>query len=254
MEYTVQKLGRLAGISTRTLRYYDQIGILEPARINSSGYRIYGQAEVDKLQQIMFYRELGLPLNQIKELVNSPTFDENKALKEHHEQLLDRRKQLDDLIANVEKTIAQKEGRTTMTDQEKFAGFTKKLVEENEQKYGKEIREKYGDDVVDRSNQKLMGMTAEQYDELKRLENEVLAALGAALQTGDPASEEAQKAADLHRQWLSFTWNEYSKEAHAGLAQMYVEDERFKAYYDAVQPGMAEFLRDAIGVYTGIQK
>jgi len=254
VEYTVQKLGRLAGISTRTLRYYDQIGILEPARINSSGYRIYGQAEVDKLQQIMFYRELGLPLNQIKELVNSPTFDENKALKEHHEQLLDRRKQLDDLIANVEKTIAQKEGRTTMTDQEKFAGFTKKLVEENEQKYGKEIREKYGDDVVDRSNQKLMGMTAEQYDELKRLENEVLAALGAALQTGDPASEEAQKAADLHRQWLSFTWNEYSKEAHAGLAQMYVEDERFKAYYDAVQPGMAEFLRDAIGVYTGIQK
>lgn len=254
MEYTVQKLGRLAGISIRTLRYYDQIGILEPARINSSGYRIYGQAEVDKLQQIMFYRELGLPLNQIKELVNSPTFDENKALKEHHEQLLDRRKQLDALIANVEKTIAQKEGRTTMTDQEKFAGFTKKLVEENEQKYGKEIREKYGDDVVDRSNQKLMGMTAEQYDEMKRLENEVLAALGAALQTGDPASEEAQKAADLHRQWLSFTWNAYSKEAHAGLAQMYVEDERFKAYYDAVQPGMAEFLRDAIGVYTGIQK
>jgi len=254
VEYTVQKLGRLAGISTRTLRYYNQIGILEPARINSSGYRIYGQAEVDKLQQIMFYRELGLPLNQIKELVNSPTFDENKALKEHHEQLLDRRKQLDALIANVEKTIAQKEGRTTMTDQEKFAGFTKKLVEENEQKYGKEIREKYGDDVVDRSNQKLMGMTAEQYDELKRLENEVLAALGAALQTGDPASEEAQKAADLHRQWLSFTWNEYSKEAHAGLAQMYVEDERFKAYYDAVQPGAAEFLRDAIGVYTGIRK
>ncbi|MGE7274176.1 MerR family transcriptional regulator [Brevibacillus panacihumi] len=254
MEYTVQKLGRLAGISTRTLRYYDQIGILEPARINSSGYRIYGQAEVDKLQQIMFYRELGLPLNQIKELINSPTFDENKALKEHYQQLLDRRKQLDALIATVEKTIAQKEGRTTMTDQEKFAGFTQKLVEENEQKYGKEIREKYGDDVVDRSNQKLMGMTAEQYDEMKRLENEVLAALGAALQKGDPASEEAQKAADLHRQWLSFTWNEYSKEAHAGLAQMYVEDERFKAYYDAVQPGAAEFLRDAIGVYTGIGK
>lgn len=254
MEYTVQKLGRLAGISTRTLRYYDQIGILEPARINSSGYRIYGQAEVDKLQQIMFYRELGLPLNQIKELVNSPTFDENMALKEHYQQLLDRRMQLDALIATVEKTIAQKEGRTTMTDQEKFAGFTQKLVEENEQKYGKEIREKYGDDVVDRSNQKLMGMTAEQYDTMKRLENEVLAALGAAFQTGDPASEEAQKAADLHRQWLSFTWSEYSKEAHAGLAQMYVEDERFKAYYDAVQPGMAEFLRDAIGVYTGIRK
>lgn len=254
MEYTVQKLGRLAGISTRTLRYYNQIGILEPARINSSGYRIYSQAEVDKLQQIMFYRELGMPLSQIKELVNSPTFDGNRALLEHHQQLLERRKQLDALIATVEKTIAQKEGRTTMTDQEKFAGFTQKLIEENEQKYGKEIRDKYGDDVVDRSNKKLMGMTPEQYEEMKRLENEVLTTLGIAIQTGDPTSEEAQKAAHLHRQWLSFTWSEYSKEAHAGLAQMYVEDERFKAYYDKEQPGMAEFLRDAIEVYTGLRK
>ena len=101
MEYTVQKLARLAGISTRTLRYYDEIGLLKPARINSSGYRIYGQKEVDKLQQILFYRELELSLDAIKEIITSPSFDEVRALKEHREKLLMKRKQLDLLIKNV---------------------------------------------------------------------------------------------------------------------------------------------------------
>ncbi len=80
MEYTVQKLGHLAGVSTRTLRYYDEIGILKPARINSSGYRIYGQAEVNRLQQILFYRELGMGLENIKKLVTSPSFDNKNIL------------------------------------------------------------------------------------------------------------------------------------------------------------------------------
>src|SRR3954451_1504741 len=106
MEYTVQKLASLAGVSTRTLRYYDEIGILKPARINSSGYRIYGPAEVDRLQQILFYRELGVSLDHIKKIITAPSFNGPIALKEHHEQLLDKRKQLDLLIANVEKTIA----------------------------------------------------------------------------------------------------------------------------------------------------
>ena len=93
MEYTVQKLGNLAGISTRALRYYDEIGILKTARINSSGYRIYGQAEVDRLQQILFYRELGVSLESIKDIVTSPSFDGTSALIEHREKLLEKRKQ-----------------------------------------------------------------------------------------------------------------------------------------------------------------
>ena len=92
MEYTVQKLSRLAGVSTRTLRYYDEIGILKPARINSSGYRIYGQAEIDRLQQILFYRQLEVSLDHIKELVTAPTYDGTQALREHREQLLDQEK------------------------------------------------------------------------------------------------------------------------------------------------------------------
>jgi DNA-binding transcriptional MerR regulator len=254
MEYTVQKLGSLAGVSTRTLRYYDEIGILKPARINSSGYRIYGQAEVDRLQQILFYRELGISLDSIKEIVTAPSFDGAAALKEHREKLLEKKEQLEILIANVDKTIAVTEGRMKMSNKEKFEGFKKKMIDENEKKYGKEIREKYGEDTVNKSNTKLQNMSQEQYDEVTKLTEQVTKTLADAYKTGDPAGELAQKAAELHKQWLCYYWNEYSKEAHAGLAQMYVDDERFTAYYDKDQPGTAQFLRDAIHIYTGMKK
>lgn len=254
MEYTVQKLATLAGVSARTLRYYDEIGILKPARINSSGYRIYGQKEVDKLQQILFYRELDIDLDSIKDIVTSPSFDGAKALKEHRDKLLERREQLDKLIENVDKTIASTEGRIKMSNKEKFEGFKQNMVDENEKKYGKEIREKYGNDTVNKSNAKIKNMSEEEYDEITKLTEEVNTTLAEAFKTGDPASELAQKAADLHKKWLMFYWSEYTKEAHAGLGQMYVDDERFTAYYDKEQPGTAEFLRDAILIYTGMNK
>ena len=254
MEYTVQKLAQMAGVSSRTLRYYDEIGILKPARINSSGYRIYGQAEVDRLQQILFYRELDVSLESIKDIVTAPSFDGVQALREHREKLLDKREQLETLISNVEKTIALTEGRINMKDKEKFEGFKQKLVDDNEAKYGKEIREKYGNEMVNKSNQKIKGMSQEQYDEVTKLAAEVIETLHAAFKTGDPAGELAQKTAELHRQWLCFYWDSYSKEAHAGLAQMYVDDPRFTAYYDEKQPGAAEFLRDAVNIYTGFNK
>ncbi|MCA0757654.1 MerR family transcriptional regulator [Paenibacillus sp. N4] len=252
MEYTIQKLGQLAGVSTRTLRYYDEIGMLKPARINSSGYRIYGQAEVDLLQQILFYRELGISLEDIKGIVTSPTFDGYAALKEHRKQLIERREQLDILIANVDKTISEKEGMIEMTNKEKFEGFKRKLIDDNEKKYGEEIRAKYGEEQVNRSYKQIKNMTEEQYKEAEKLGEEVLSTLAAAFATGDPAGELAQKTADLHRQWLTFFWGSYTKEAHAGVAQMYVDDERFTAYYDKEQPGSAEFLRDAVRIYTGV--
>jgi len=253
MEYTVQKLGRLAGVSTRTLRYYDEIGILKPARINSSGYRIYGQTEVDRLQQIMLYREMGVNLDTIKEIVTSKVFDETVALNDHLVKLLAQRQQIDLLIANVEKTIEYQKGSISMKDKEKFEGFKKKMVEDNEQKYGKEIREKYGDEKVEASNKQILNMTQEQHAEFEKLSQEVLDTLETAFATGDPAGELGQKTADLHRQWISFAWGSYNKEAHAGVAQMYVDDERFTAFYDKKQPGMAAFLRDAVMIYTGIK-
>ena len=241
-----QKLARLAGVSTRTLRYYDEIELLKPARLNSSGYRIYGQNEVNSLQQIMFYRELGVQLEVIREIMTTPDFDRKEALNEHLEKLVEKRNQIDLLIENVNKTIANKEGRIMMSDKEKFKGFKKDLIDENEKKYGKEIREKYGEDTVKASNAKLMNMSQEDYETVTKLSEQVNETLREAMETGDPTSDIAQKAADLHKQWLTFYWNEYSKEAHAGLGQMYVDDERFKAYYEKIKPGAAEFLRDAI--------
>lgn len=253
MEYTVQKLALLAGVSTRTLRYYDEIGILKPARINTSGYRIYGEKEVNRLQQIMLYREMGVNLDTIKDIITKASFHEIAALQEHLENLLSQRRQLDLLIANVEKTLECKKGRVIMSDKEKFEGFKKKLVEDNEKQYGKEIREKYGDEQVNQSNEKLLHMTKEQYEEFEKLGQEVLDTLEAAFATGDPAGKLGQKTAELHRRWLSYTWSNYSKEAHAGLANMYVQDQRFTDYYDKKQPGMAKFLRDAILIYTGMK-
>ncbi|MBC2161116.1 MerR family transcriptional regulator [Listeria booriae] len=250
MEYTVQKLAKLAGVSTRTLRYYDEIGILKPARINSSGYRIYGQNEVDRLQQILFYREMNVGLDKIKTILEQPDFNETEALKTHRAQLLDKRKQLDELIRNVEKSIAHSERRITMTDQEKFEGFKQKMIDENEEKYGTEIREKYGDDKINKSNAKLKGMSEAEMERVNRLAETILVELAEAFETGDPAGDKAQEVAAMHREWLSTYWDTYSKEAHAGLAQMYVDDERFTAYYDKDQPGLAAFLRDAIVIFT----
>jgi DNA-binding transcriptional MerR regulator len=250
LEYTVQKLACMAGISTRTLRYYDEIGILKPARTNSSGYRIYGEREVDLLQQILFYREMGLSLEKIGEIVTKPGFDMAEALSAHRKKLLIKRGQLDLLISNIDKTIASMKGEIFMSDKEKFEGFKKKMVDENEEKYGREVRENFGNEAVDKSNAKLMGMSEEKYAETTRLAEEIIETLKEAMKTGNPAGELAQKAASLHKQWLLSYWDSYSKEAHAGLAQMYVADERFKSYYDKQQPGMAEFLRDAVLVFT----
>ncbi|NMA82866.1 MAG: MerR family transcriptional regulator [Epulopiscium sp.] len=254
MEYTVQKLAEIAGISTRTLRYYDEIGILKPARINSSGYRIYSSKEVDRLQQILFYREFGMKLEEIKEIITSSNFDQTKALRHHHEKLLERRNQIELLIANVEKTIAATERSVTMSDKEKFEGFKQKIIDENEQKYGEEIRDKYGNEAVDQSNEKIKGMTQAQYEEVTKLAEDIMELLNEAFKTGDPSGKLAQEVAALHHQWISYYWNTYTKEAHAGVAQMYVDDERFTAYYDKEQPGLAQFLRDAIFVYTGMKK
>lgn len=254
MEYTVQKLSRLAGVSTRTLRYYDEIGILKPARINSSGYRIYGEEEIDILQQILFYKELGINLDAVKSILKDPSFNKLNSLKEHHNKLLEKRNQLDLLIANVEQTIASVKGDVEMANKEKFKGFKQKMIDNNEKKYGKEIREEYGNDTIDKSNKLFANMSEEDYNKFTSLSEEINKTLLDAFKTNDPSSDLAQKVANMHKEWLLYTWPKYSKDAHASLAQMYVDDERFKAYYDKEQDGLAEFLRDSIMIFTVINK
>lgn len=250
MEYTVHKLSQMAGISERTLRYYDNIGLLKPAKVNSSGYRIYTSKEVDILQQILFYKKLGIELSNIKSIITDPNFDSTKSLKKHLEKLQENKENLEVLIENVKKTILNKERGVKMKDSEKFEGFKSKMIEENEERYDEEIREKYGEDEVNKSNQKLKNMTKHEYEQIQKLSLEVNETLKEAFEQGDPTSELAQKACKLHKEWLMFYWPSYSKEAHKGLAQMYVDDERFKKYYDSIAVGCAEFLRDAINYYV----
>lgn len=250
MEYTINKLAQIAGVSTRTLRYYDQIGLLQPRRVSSNGYRIYGAPEVDRLQQIMFYRELGVPLEEIGKILSADDFDNERALEAHRTALNERREQLDKLIATVELTIEAKKGRVAMSDAAKFEGFKRQLVEENERTFGAEVRERYGEESVETSNASLMGLSAERYAELTALEARVKETLAAAVATGDAASAQAQEAAALHGQWLGFMWGNYSAEAHVGVTQLYLEDERFAAYYDAVAPGATQFLHDAVAIHA----
>lgn len=250
MEYTIAKLAQLSGVTNRTLRYYDQLGLLRPARI-SNGYRIYGHKEVDRLQTILFYRELGVELKEIAVLLNAPAFDRASALQTHLTTLLERRKQLDLLIDNVSKTISTMKGEATMSDKEKFEGFKDKLLKDNEARYGKEIRRKYGDKTVDAANAKVKGMSEEKMQQADALRLRINELLKRAFEAGDPAGELAQQVCDLHRQWLCLYWPEgmYSKAAHKGLGEMYVEDERFRANYDKIAPGCAAFLRDALNLY-----
>lgn len=137
-----------------------------------------------------------------------------------------------------------------MRDKDKFEGFKKQLVEDNEARYGAEVRQRYGDAEVDASNRKLMGLSQAEYEAMQALSEKLNDTLRSALQQGDAASPLAQQAAALHREWLCFHWPEYSPEAHRNLAQMYVDDARFTAYYEAIAPGAAAFLRDAVALYT----
>ncbi|MDR2043640.1 MAG: MerR family transcriptional regulator [Clostridium sp.] len=249
MEYTINQLAKLAGVSTRTLRYYDQCGLLPPKAVRSSGYRIYGQAQVDRLQQILFYRELGMGLTEIGRSLAEKDFDRQAALQNHLAALLEKRQRLDSLIDNVKRSIQTMKGEIKMTDEEKFEGFKQKLLADNERNFGDEIRRKYGNEAIDRSNAKLRRMTEERYAELEKLTQEMNDTWKAAFEQGDPHSQLAQKACELHKQWLSFSWAAYSKEAHIGVTQMYVEDPRFTAYYDRIAPGCAKFLRAAVQIF-----
>ena len=251
MEYTVKQLADLSGVSVRTLHYYHQIGLLNPQQRTDAGYRLYGPTEVDRLQQILFYRELGFSLDQIAPLLDDPNFDRRMALQSHLAALNAQRAKLNDLILTVEKTIRQEAGGIQMTDSEKFEGFKTALIEKNEARYGDEIRSKYGDQTVDQTNTTISSMTPDQYEAWKRLEQEIRTELEqAVLDHSAPDSEAGKHLTELHRQWLMYTWNSYSPAAHKGLAQMYVCDERFTAYYDRNVSGCTAFLRDAIMLHT----
>lgn len=247
MEYSIQELAKLAGVTTRTLRWYDQIGLLKPGRVAESGYRYYGDAQVNRLQDILYYRALGVELAQIRECLDDPAFDRLAALRSHLAALEAEKERLDGLIRSVKATIHTEERNETMNDEQKFECFKKQAVAENETRYGKEIREKYGDEQVDQANAAMMGMNREQHSTWAKLGETLQQKLEEAVRSGcSPESEEGKLIAQLHHQWLTLTGTPYTPAKHRGIAEFYVLDERFTAYYDKQLPGCARFLRDAV--------
>ena len=247
MEYSIRELSKIAGVSARTLRYYDEIGLLKPSRTSEAGYRYYGPEELDLLQQILFYRERGFGLEKIADVLYNSEFDIMRALDEHLEDLKHRRMRVDNVISAVERTIASMKGDIIMSDQEKFEAFKQNMVEKHEKVYGQEVRERYGDQQADEANQKMLQMTPEAYEKLKNLEQEILNRLKAAVSASIPTDdEEAHRIMLLQREWLEMTCPRYTSQMHKGLAGMYVADERFRMYYDKELAGCAEFLKNAI--------
>lgn len=249
MEYGIREVSELAGVSARTLRYYDEIGLLKPCRISESGYRFYGERELELLQQILFYRERGFDLKEIRKALYQENFDILSALEEHLLELEKQQTLVEEMIATVKQTIAAKKGEVQMSQREKFEVFKKNLIDENEKTYGTEIREKYGHERVEESNRKMLHMSQADWEHFKRLEQEILEKLQSAVQAAAAAdSVEAKEVVALHREWLCMTWpkNRYSPEAHKGLAAMYVADERFRKYYDTEVEGCAKLLVQAI--------
>ena len=249
MEYTVKKLAELSGVSARTLRYYDQIGLLKPARGAENGYRVYTEAEVDLLQQILFYRELGVELASIGALLRAEDYDRAAVLESHLVSLREKQEQLARVIDTVDRTLCSLRGECTMSDKEKFAGLRQRALEENERRYGAELRERYGDEAIDAANEKFRGLSQEDAARAEALEAQIGEALRAASEAGDPAGPLAERLCALHREWLCLYWPSYTKAAHRGVAALYVCDERFRAYYDKFVPGGAEFLRRALEHY-----
>ncbi len=246
--YTVGSLAKLAGVTVRALHHYEDEGLLHPER-TASGYRRYGAADVERLQQILLLRSCGLSLGDIRGALDNGDFDFHGVLVNHLATLRARQKELETLVGTVEKTIASLEGRCTMTDEERFEGMKARAIAENEERYGAEVRQAYGDAAMDAANERMAGMSQEEWSDAKALEAAILEQLTAAKATGDPTGEAARKLCAMHARWLQMHWGEgaYSPAAHAALAEGYVADPRFTAYYDeAAGEGATAFLRDAL--------
>ena len=251
MEYNISQLSKLSGVSARTLRYYDEINLLHPSRTNEAGYRFYGDKEVNLLQQILFYRERGLSLEKIRFILYDENFDMLKALNEHLTELENRRERLSKLIDTVKDTIASVKGEFIMRDSEKFEAFKKDIVDQYEKLYGEEAREKYGDSEVDMAVNKVLSISKKDSEKFQTLGKKVMEALKAAvISKASPESETGRSVASLHKEWLGYSWKDYTEQKHKGVVSLYVQDERFKKYYDREQNGCADFLLAAVDFWA----
>ncbi|MCM1974364.1 MULTISPECIES: MerR family transcriptional regulator [Streptomyces] len=244
MSYSVGQVAGFAGVTVRTLHHYDDIGLLAPSERNRAGHRRYSDADLDRLQQILFYRELGFPLEEVAALLDDPDTDPRAHLRRQHELLTARIEKLRKMAAAVEQAMEARTMGINLTPEERFEVFGDKDPEQ----YREEAEARWGDtEAYAESQRRAATYTKEDW---KRIQAEVddwgrrYAALVAAGE--EPSGEAAMDLAEEHREHISRTYFEVPYEMHLCFGDMYVSDERFKQFYDAMHPGLAEHLRDAI--------
>ncbi|WP_040229107.1 MerR family transcriptional regulator [Bhargavaea cecembensis] len=242
MPRKVKEAADLAGVSVRTLHHYDRIGLLVPAAVSEAGYRLYGEEDLDRLQQILFFRELGFPLEKIKEILDSPSFDRKEALELQQKALIEKRERLGRMIGTIDKTIQSLKGEIKMNEQEKFDGF-----DFSKNPYEEEARKRWGDEPVDRQNENLQKIGKGGREELGR-EMDIQFRKLASLMQLPPDSEEVQQAVAQWHDMLNGMGYTYSPEAFKGLGQLYIQDERFTETMDGYGEGFARFMADAMEI------
>ena len=241
--YRVADVARLSGVSIRALHHYDAIGLLVPAGRTEAGYRLHTDADLLRLQQLLIQRELGFSLEAIKRWLDDPRFDQRAALVEQRGRLEEKARALDAMLRAVDAALAVV-GRDPhggiMDMKEIFGGFDPSV-------YEAEVEERWGGAALDESNRRVKTYTAE---DSKRWRVENAAIYGdaaAAMRRGiDPVSPEAMQIAERHRLSIDQWFYPCSKAIHAGLADMYEADDRFRATIDAAGEGLTTFLAAAI--------
>jgi DNA-binding transcriptional MerR regulator len=253
MSYTVKQLADLAGVSPRTLHYYDQIGLLPPEQVGENGYRNYGDRAILRLQQILFFKELGLSLEQIQKIMDQPGFDIRQALQIHKAGLQERLERLKRLIATVDKTILNLEGVYPMKKSQFFEGFS----EEKQKQYEQEIRQRYGEKAFEGVHD-WNSYTAEQKATIQAESEAIYCDLAAILEQvsatspkfgpHSPGIQEAQPVIARWHQHLRYFY-EPSVERLRGLGHLYAEHPDFQATFNNIHPRLVEFMQQAISVY-----
>lgn len=244
MSYSVGQVARLAGTTVRTLHHYDEIGLLSPSGRSRAGHRRYEDDDLDRLQQILFYRELGFPLDQVAALLDDPDTDPQEHLRRQHRLLTARIVELQRMAEAVENAMEAKKMGINLTPEEKFEVFGDKDPEQ----YADEAEQRWGGTEAYRESQRRAARYAKA--DWQRIQDEAKdwgERYTALMEEGEePSGERAVAMAEEHRQHICRWFYDCPHEMHRCLGDMYVADERFKAFYDSMRPGLAEHVRDAI--------
>lgn len=251
MGYTVNQVAQLAGVTLRTLRYYDKIGLLTPHTRTAAGYRIYSPADVEKLQQILFFRELDFPLARIREILDNPLFDRRGALKMQAGHLEKRAARYLKLSQLARETLKNLEGGNEMAKKDMFAGFDYDQMLEEQKQYEDEVKERWGNtEAYKESMSKTARYTKEDWERINETQMQNLKDLCDLYNTKTPHDDpRVQAVVDRSRKFISDNFYQCPPDVFSGLGQMYVTDERFTAYYEKFAPGLAAYYNDAIQFY-----